>query len=142
MKPGRDTQRLLSKVNKTDTCWLFEGAKVGRYGSFRFEGKSYLAHRAAYILLVGQIPQGMHVCHRCDIRNRVRPEHLFIGTRSDNMKDCATKGRNFSPRHNLIKTHCPSGHPYSGKNLILEKTGWRRCRTCTNKNQNARRNQE
>lgn len=62
-------------------------------------GKSkYGPHRRAYKLFVGQIPKGLHVCHKCDNPKCVRPSHLFLGTRKDNMQDCSKKGRHKSVR--------------------------------------------
>lgn len=63
------------------------------YGTFRIGKKLVKAHRAAYILFVGEIPSGMHVCHTCDVKNCVNPKHLFIGTHKDNMLDMHAKGR-------------------------------------------------
>lgn len=133
-----DAERLLSMVEKTSGCWLFQGTSLRGYGQFRYMGKTQLAHRASYMLFVGPIEPGLYVCHKCDVRSCINPDHLFLGTQSDNMKDCVSKGRNFVPKHNLLKLFCPKGHSYSGDNLILNGT-WRRCKTCTLDKQNDRR---
>jgi hypothetical protein len=63
------------------------------YGTLSVEGKNKLAHRQAYELVNGSIPEGMNVCHSCDNRPCVNPAHLWIGTQKDNMHDCSVKGR-------------------------------------------------
>lgn len=64
-----------------------------RYGSFWMGGESIGAHRASFILFNGAIPDGMMVCHSCDVGVCVNPDHLFLGTQMDNRQDCASKGR-------------------------------------------------
>lgn len=71
--------------------------RVG-YGDFWLNGDMVLAHRAAYELLVGPIPDGMRVLHRCDNPPCVNPEHLWVGTDADNVADMVRKGRNRSVR--------------------------------------------
>jgi hypothetical protein len=56
------------------------------------------AHRAAWVAFYGQIPRGLFVCHRCDVRACVNPEHLFLGTPQDNMDDMVRKSRQVTPR--------------------------------------------
>lgn len=70
--------------------WIPNGA---RYGSFWMRGKNIGAHRASFMLFNGEIPDGMMVCHRCDVGICVNPEHLFLGTQLDNRQDCMSKGR-------------------------------------------------
>jgi len=80
-------------VEKGSDCWLWTSTtNWAGYGAFRFRGKNG-AHSASYLIHFGPIPKGMHVLHRCDIPQCVRPDHLFLGTHADNMRDMANKGR-------------------------------------------------
>lgn len=63
------------------------------YGRFHFKGRQAPAHRVAYQLYVGEIPAGMMVCHKCDNRCCVNPEHFFLGDAKDNVRDMHAKGR-------------------------------------------------
>lgn len=77
-----------------DECWEWEGVIAGGgYGSLWFEMRQYRAHRISYLINKGDIPEGLFVMHSCDNRKCVNPNHLSIGTHSDNMRDCANKGR-------------------------------------------------
>lgn len=75
-------------------CHVWVGARMAKgYGVFVFKGERYSAHRVAYTQSHGPIQHGMYVCHKCDRPYCVNPDHLFLGTHTDNMRDMATKGR-------------------------------------------------
>lgn len=87
-------RRFYSKINKTNTCWHWTGSKIkGGYGHFYKDGKNKKTHRVAYELEYGPFPENKIVCHHCDKRDCVRPDHLFLGTHKDNMVDMVKKGR-------------------------------------------------
>jgi len=93
--------RFLAKISKDSNtgCWNWTGAKHwngnGYYGSFRLSNprRQYLAHRAAWLLFKNEEPNEYCICHHCDNRLCVNPEHLFKGTQRDNMQDMIRKGR-------------------------------------------------
>ena len=91
-------KRFMEKVDKTDDCWLWTASKYPTgYGQFSLNGKPHRAHRVAYELFVAPIPNGMYVLHQCDTPACVNPEHLFLGTQADNMRDMTEKARGSNP---------------------------------------------
>lgn len=148
------SERFWSKVQKSEGCWEWQGER--RPGAFcygRFE--QYLdgeilrvaAHRMAWTLEHGPIPQGLCVLHRCDNPPCVRPDHLFLGTMADNTHDMMAKGRakfgrpplptNGQAQQNSAKTCCPKcGGPLV--RVTLPSQGQRRrCPPCTQLAKNA-----
>lgn len=127
MVRGPSEFRFWSKVEKTDTCWIWGGNKnQDGYGLFYpLSKKTAQAHRFSWSLINGPVPDGLYVCHKCDNPSCVNPDHLFVGTQTDNMRDCKNKGRR--PIRLLVK--CKRGHDLSGDNLYISGVG-RQCRAC------------
>lgn len=93
MTSKTSVDRFWIKVKKSDGCWIWGALRLNGYGCLRFNGKRTLAHRVSWEIHNGPIPEGLFVLHRCDNPACVRPDHLFLGTRKDNMQDMIKKGR-------------------------------------------------
>ncbi len=90
-------KRFWSKVDikSDDECWNWKAGKIrSGHGQFRVNSIKTYTHRFSYELKNGPIPEGLHICHHCDNPSCVNPNHLFLGTHQDNMKDRDMKGRN------------------------------------------------
>lgn len=119
--------RFWEKVNKTNTCWLWNAVLDKRgYGLFNPSGHRVFAHRFAYELLVGTIPDGLEPDHLCRIPACVRPEHIELVTHRENvLRGIAVTSLNAK------KTHCPQGHKYDMLNTYRRPIGGgRACKEC------------
>ena len=104
-------------------CWHWSGVYDKRpskgYGYIKTLGKQRLAHRVAYELFRGPIPDGLQLDHLCQEKGCVNPDHLEILTNREN-----------SLRYRQTITHCPKGHAYDEQNTHINKVGARVCRAC------------
>lgn len=120
-----DLARFLSRVNKDGpipehvphlgNCWQWLGAlgrthKDAGYGIFGMCGDCLKAHRAAWQLFVGEIPEKAHVCHHCDNPSCVRPEHLYLGNHATNMKDKQVRYRARCAKSKLSRLNWDAVH--------------------------------
>jgi len=123
-------QRFRAKfIADEDTgCWNWTACKQPTgYGNMWNGQRVEQAHRIAYRLFCGPIPEGREIDHVCRKRGCVNPDHLRAVTHRENMRVSDTvMGRN------AAKLFCKRGHPFSGQNLFISKSGARQCRTCIN----------
>ena len=92
----RFQEKFIPEPNSGCNLWLAGMTKDG-YGKFKMGGKTMPAHRVAWMFAYGEIPEGLQVLHKCDVRSCVNPKHLFLGTNKDNMADRNRKGRATGP---------------------------------------------
>lgn len=119
-------ERFWLRVEKTDSCWLWrDPSSPALYGRFKVADHSVGAHRFAYELLVGPIPEGMEIDHLCGIRNCVNPKHLEpVSGRVNKLRGKTVNALNAG------KTHCVNGHLFDAANTLVRASGGRSCRAC------------
>jgi hypothetical protein len=110
--------RFMSKVDKTDSCWIYTGQIDNGYGRFWYKGKGILAHRWIYEYLFSPIPPKMQIDHLCRNRSCVNPQHLEVVSNTEQQK-----------RKSLAQTHCKNGHEFTEENIYLYKNK-RNCIMC------------
>lgn len=92
-------KKFWERVSKSDDeagCWEWIGGKMNGYGRMKIDGVHLVqAHRLSYVLHYGDVPTGLIVCHKCNNRSCVRPDHLYAGTYKDNFDDMARAGNAF-----------------------------------------------
>lgn len=123
---GRIASRFLGRVDvglSPAGCWLWTGHCFHTgYGCFKIGERNCYAHRVAYELLAGVIPEGLQLDHLCREKACVNPLHLEPVTASENKRRDRSR--------NAEKTHCPHGHPFDAENTYVDARGWRGCRAC------------
>jgi hypothetical protein len=119
--------KMRTKIHDTpEGCWEWTGAITSKgYGSIGHEGRRLSSHRLSYELLVGEIPDGLHLDHLCRNRKCCNPEHLEPVPQRTN----TLRGVSFAAE-NAVKTHCRHGHEYTEANTYVDSRGSRSCKTC------------
>lgn len=123
-------ERLLSKVEYSDECWLWVAAlSADGYGRFRFRGRNALAHRVSLELHSGApLPAGLEVDHLCRNRRCIRPDHLDLVDHATNVR---RKPEDARRRCGPARwTECKVGHPLTDDNVLVNARGARMCREC------------
>jgi hypothetical protein len=125
-------------VDPVNGCWLWQGYVRpdattsggifvrGGYGQIGYRGRSMPVHRAMWTILHGAPSSNVFVCHTCDVRHCCNPDHLWLGSNADNIRDMVAKKR--GPKAGA--THCIRGHEFTPENTLIHSGKWRACKAC------------
>jgi hypothetical protein len=132
-RAAQSVSRFWMQVARGDGCWLWMGPinQMG-YGRATHRGRRQLAHRVAFELTNGPVPDGLVLDHLCRVKACVNPAHLEAVTNRENVRR-GLKG--------VLTTHCPKGHPYDEVNTHYHE-GHRYCRACGRASTAARRKRQ
>jgi hypothetical protein len=134
-------ERFWSKVRPTGFCWEWTAATfTNGYGQFQMNGSPKLAHRVAYELLVGPIPEGLTLDHLCRVKHCVNPDHLDPVTQAEN--NARYPGVRTGGRDKQLMTHCKRGHEFTPENTGRQPNGRKTCRKCSRNRQRVYRAKE
>ena len=117
--------RFWDKVEITNSCWNWKGAKLNGYGYFNNNGKTATVHRFIYKMFIGEIPENLTIDHLCRNRKCVNLQHLELVTSKEN----TLRGESIQAK-NYRKTHCKRGHEFTSENTYNTPSGSRRCKIC------------
>lgn len=145
----RAARRLDAKTTRGRRCWLWTGAVTNSgYGLLYFDGRITGAHRVAWVLQHGPVPEGLVVAHSCDVKLCVNPKHLFLATQAENLADMRSKGRHASgsflgaaisagwtpeKRQRQSEVHTANGKRRREEAAVAagHPSDWRRCPVCS-----------
>jgi len=109
-------------------CWIWAKVSDSGYGYLYINYHQYLAHRYAWELYRGPIPEGLWILHKCDIKSCVNPDHLYLGTLIDNTWDAVDRKQYFY----ASQMCCKRGHEFTVENTYVKNGKHRECRVCSN----------
>lgn len=120
--------------NAPGGCWLWTDFLARGYGRISIGGRMVRAHRFAYELLVGPVPEGLEIDHLCRVRHCVNPAHLEPVTHAENLRRSDSISAVYARRD-----RCASGHEFTAENTYVRAGGHRDCRACNRERQRQRR---
>ena len=127
-------------IDKETNCWIWQGDETRGHGRIKIDYIHFFNHRISMFLYNDNFDliNGPQVNHKCNNKLCWNPEHLYIGTSSQNQLDSVKAGTNA----NAIKTHCPQGHEYNEENTYTDKHNLRHCRQCARERSQFKRDNE
>jgi len=128
--------KLLKKHKKLPNgCWEWTGLTDRNYGVIHICYTYEKAHRLSMrIFKPDKFNDILFVCHHCNNKLCINPDHLYMGSRKDNGIDSVNAGTNYIATYNTNKTKCPKGHEYNEQNTQVNSKGHRRCKECSRMN--------